>query len=93
MLQKKKNKKKITIRQRQNVLQYFNGQSMALNKRVQILGLPWIFSGKADFVLLLMAQITRKKIKLPKLFSVNYVRAGTSNSLQYLNLVEIKKKQ
>ena len=30
------------------------------------------------------AQITRKKINLPKLFFVNYVRAGTSNSLQYL---------
>ena len=30
------------------------------------------------------AQITRKKINLPKLFLVNWVRAGTSNSLQYL---------
>ena len=30
------------------------------------------------------AQITRKKIKLPKLFFVNQVRAGTNNSLQYL---------
>ena len=60
------------------------GNRWPLKKRVQILGLPWILSGKADFVLLLMAQITRKKINLPKLFSVNYVRAGTSNSLQYL---------
>ena len=30
------------------------------------------------------AQITRKNINLPKLFFVNYVRAGTNNSLQYL---------
>ena len=38
----------------------------------------------ADFVLLMKAQITRKKINLPKLFFVDWVRAGTSNSLQYL---------
>ena len=30
------------------------------------------------------AQITRNKIHLPKLFLVNWVRAGTSNTLQYL---------
>ena len=30
------------------------------------------------------AQITRKKINLPKFFLMNWVRAGTSNSLQYL---------
>ena len=30
------------------------------------------------------AQITRKKINLPKLFFVHNIRAGTSNSLQYL---------
>ena len=30
------------------------------------------------------AQITRMKINLPKLFFMNYVRAGASNSLQYL---------
>ena len=30
------------------------------------------------------AQITQYKINLPKLFLVNWVRAGTSNSLQYL---------
>ena len=29
-------------------------------------------------------QITRNKINLPKLFLVNWVRAGTSKSLQYL---------
>ena len=40
--------------------------------------------GNADFVILLKAQITRKKINLSKLFFVNWVRAGTSNSLQYL---------
>ena len=35
-------------------------------------------------MLLIKAQITRNKINLPKLFYVNKVRAGTSNSLQYL---------
>ena len=55
---------------------------MAFKKRVQILGLLWILLGNADFVRLMKAQITRKKIK--KLFLVNWVRAGTSNSLQYL---------
>ena len=59
------------MRQRQNVLQYFNWRSMALKKRVQILGLLWILLGNADFVLLMKAQITRKKINLPKLFFVN----------------------
>ena len=39
--------------------------------------------GKADFVLLMKAQITQMKINLPKLFFINYVKAGTSNSLQY----------
>ena len=42
-----------------------------LKKRVQILGLLWILLGNADFVLLVKAQITRKKINLPKLFFVN----------------------
>ena len=37
-----------------------------------------------DFVLLMKAQITQKKINLPKLFFVNKVRADTNNSLQYL---------
>ena len=35
------------------------------------------------------ARITRKKINLSKLFFVNKVRAGTSNSLQYL-MIKIK---
>ena len=35
-------------------------------------------------MLLENAQITQKKINLPKLFLVNLVRAGTNNSLQYL---------
>ena len=43
--------------------------------------LLWIFLGNTDFVLLMKAQITRKKINLPKLFFVNKVRTGTSNSL------------
>ena len=36
------------------------------------------------------AQITRKKINLPKLFFLNSVRAGTSNSLQYLIWLNLK---
>ena len=36
------------------------------------------------------AQITRKKINLPKLLFVNKVRAGTINSLQYLILLKSK---
>ena len=36
------------------------------------------------------AQTTRKTINLPKLFFVNYVRAGTSNSLQYLIGLKLK---
>ena len=35
-------------------------------------------------MLLMKALITRKKINLPKLFIVNYVKVGTDNSLQYL---------
>ena len=35
-------------------------------------------------MLLMKAQITRKKINLPKFFFLKKVRAGTSNSLQYL---------
>ena len=36
------------------------------------------------------AQITRKKINLPKLSLVNWVRAGTSNLLQYLICLKSK---
>ena len=43
----------------------------SLKQRVQILGLLWILLGNADFVLLMKAQITRKKINLDKLFFVN----------------------
>ena len=60
------------------------GNRWPLKYRVQILDLLWILLGNADFVLLMKAQITRNKINLPKLFFVNLVRAGTSNSLQYL---------
>ena len=49
----------------------FNVQSMALKLRVQILGLLLILLGIADFVILLKAQITRKKINLSKLFFVD----------------------
>ena len=44
------------------------GNRWPLKERVQIQGLLWIFLGNADFVLLMKAQITRKKINLPKLF-------------------------
>ena len=46
----------------------FNGQSMSLKWCVQILGLLWILSGNAEFVLSIKAQISRKKINLSKLF-------------------------
>ena len=57
---------------------------MALKITFLILGLLWILLGNADFVLLMKSQKTQKKINVPKLFFVNKVRAGTSNSLQYL---------
>ena len=63
---------------------FLMGNRWPLKQRVQVLGLLWILLGSADFVLLMKAQITRNKINLPKLFLVNWVRAGTSNSLQYL---------
>ena len=40
----------------------FIGQSWPFKKHVQILGLLCILLGKANFVLLMKAQITRKKI-------------------------------
>ena len=50
---------------------------------VRILGLPRNLLGKADYLFLMKAQITQKKIIFPKLFFVNYVRAGTRGLLQY----------
>ena len=50
---------------------FLMGDRWPLKKRVQILGLLWILLGNADFVILMKAQITRKKINLPKLFFVN----------------------
>ena len=47
------------------------GDRWPLKKRVQILGLLWILLGNADFVILMKAQITRKKINLPELLFVN----------------------
>ena len=41
-------------------------------------------------MLLTKAQITRKKIYLPKLFLLNLVRAGASKSLQYLICLKSK---
>ena len=63
---------------------FLMGIRWPLKQRVQILGLLWILLGIVDFVLLMKAQITQKRFNLPKLFFVNYVRADTSNSLQYL---------
>ena len=47
------------------------GDRWLLKMRVKILGLLLILLGNADFVILMKAQITRKKINLPKLFFVN----------------------
>ena len=50
---------------------FLMGDRWPVKKSVQIIGLLWILLGNADFVLLMKAQITRKKINLPKLFFVN----------------------
>ena len=50
---------------------FLMGDQWPLKKRVKILGLLWILLGNADFVILMKAQITRKKINLPMLFFVN----------------------
>ena len=50
---------------------FLMGNRCPLKWHVQILGLLWILLGNADFVLSIRAQITRKKINLPKLFFVN----------------------
>ena len=50
---------------------FFYVQSMALKIACSNRSLLWILLGIADFVILLKAQITRKKINLPKLFFVN----------------------
>ena len=52
---------------------FLMGNRYPLKLCVQILGLLRILLGNADFVLLMKAQITRKKINLPKLFFVNEV--------------------
>ena len=52
---------------------FLMGDRWPFKKRVQILGLLWILLGNADFEFLMKAQITRKKINLPKLYFVNKV--------------------
>ena len=47
---------------------FLMGNQWPFKWRVEILGLLWLLLGNADFVLLVKAQITRKKINLPKLF-------------------------
>ena len=49
----------------------FNGQSMSLKMVCSNPRFTLDFVNNADFVLLIKAQITRKKINLPKLFFVN----------------------
>ena len=46
--------------------------------------------GNVYFVFLMKAQITRQNINIPKYFVVNYVKAGTRCSLQYLILLKSK---
>ena len=46
-------------------------------------GLPRILLGNADFVFLMKAQITQKKIIFPKLFSRIMLGRDTRSSLQY----------
>ena len=50
---------------------FLMGVRWPFKRRVQILDLLWVLLGNADFVLLMRAQITQKKINLPKLFFVN----------------------
>ena len=49
---------------------FLMGNQRPFKWRVEILGLLWLLLGNADFVLLMKAQITRKKTNLPKLFFV-----------------------
>ena len=48
-----------------------NGQSMALKIACPNPRFTLVLLGNADFVHLMKAQITRKKINIPKLFFVN----------------------
>ena len=50
---------------------FFMGNRWPFKWRVEILVKLWFLLENADFVLLMKAQITRKKINLPKLFFVN----------------------
>ena len=50
---------------------FLMGNRCPLKWRVQIQGLLWILLGNADFVFSIKAQITRKKINLPKFFFLN----------------------
>ena len=43
---------------------------------------PIDFVEKSDFVFLMKAQVTRKRVYLLRSFFVNYVRASVGNSLQ-----------
>ena len=54
------------------------------------LGLLWILLGKADFVILMKAQITGNKINSPKLILVNYIGQEPEQLIAIFNLVKIK---
>ena len=69
----------------------FNGQLMALKWCVQILGLLWILLGKADFVLLMKAHITRKNINFPKFFFPELCKGWYQQLITIFNLVKTKK--
>ena len=50
-----------------------------------------ILCGKAVFVFLMKAHVTRRKINLPKSFFVNYVKPSVKSALQYLIWLKSKR--
>ena len=67
------------------------GNRWPLNLRVQIICILWILLGKGDFVLLMKAQITRKRINVPKLSFRQLGFGGYQQLIAIFNLVKIKK--
>ena len=68
---------------------FLMGNQWPFKKRVQILGLLWILLGKANFVLLMKAQITRKKINCFSRIMLGQV-TRYQQLIVILNLVKIK---
>ena len=54
------------------------------------LGLPKILRENGDFVFVMKAKVTQKRVNLHKSFFMNYVRESVGNSLQYLILLKIR---